>query len=234
MPYSAGYTVRKYTRKRRRPRKAFNVPRNRISSGYSRGSGGSVGMSSLDNHIHRFARNFLLAEIDIADGSATEFFNGFEFNMALLPNATDFTNLFDEYRITGARIRFILAANLVSSSSGGVSAGPILRLAWDSTDSAIPGDMDVLRQHGDCQTYNLAKELVVEVYGRPALRSTAMDGTTADILVPSSGPVWISTASADASHFGLKTGIDTIVTSSVAPAIVQVECKLFFDCRKLK
>ena len=109
---------------RRKPRAITSIPTRSLSKS---GEG-------WENKVYKFKRSFLLSN-DSADnwkygpGCITPGYNPIDLTVMLdkLPNYTDFTTLFDSYRITGVEYRFVLHFNV-----GQVPLGPQTRkwLGW--------------------------------------------------------------------------------------------------------
>jgi len=199
------------------------------------GARGGAGRSSVDNVIHRFQRSYLLDELDLDDGTNTEYFAGYEFTLGGLPNATDFTNLFDEYMLTGVKITFIYPMVMVRSSdltAGTLGAAPVLRYAFDATDASVPANMNAVRQHANSKIVCLGDGKEVHDYNIIYPSNTIYDGASATMVATPDKPIWISTSSATASHYGLKVGVDTqgVATSGSLPPLV-IEAKVYFKCR---
>jgi len=64
-----------------------------------------VKSSVVWSKVHSFKRNCTIRTIT-GDGVATTQFFGFNFKLGDLPGATDFTNLYDQYKFTGVKLRF--------------------------------------------------------------------------------------------------------------------------------
>ena len=101
---------------RRKPRAITSIPTRSLSKS---GEG-------WENKVYKFKRSFLISN-DGADnwkygpGSITPGYNPIDLTVMLdkLPNYTDFTTLFDSYRITGVEYRFVPHFNV-----GQVPLGP--------------------------------------------------------------------------------------------------------------
>ena len=101
---------------RRKPRAITSIPTRSLSKS---GEG-------WENKVYKFKRSFLLSN-DSADnwkygpGCITPGYNPIDLTVMLdkLPNYTDFTTLFDSYRITGVEYRFVPHFNV-----GQVPLGP--------------------------------------------------------------------------------------------------------------
>lgn len=184
----------------------------------------------MPNHItlksafttpYKFSRSFDLG--DMARPSATD--QGFAFPFALnqLPNASDFTNLFDRYRINKIDLTFTWTLGDVRATGGVLH--PIIYVYMDDDDSAIP----------------IAK---TEVFERQAMQRFSFNETRSTLttsIVPrwiqSRGGVstnlaprgsWIDMATPAVQHYGIKGWVDHM--NSERPNTIRVTGVMHFEC----
>ena len=141
---------------RRKPRAITSIPTRSLSKS---GEG-------WENKVYKFKRSFLISN-DGADnwkygpGSITPGYNPIDLTVMLdkLPNYTDFTTLFDSYRITGVEYRFVPHFNV-----GQVPLGPqntqVARLVTvvDKDDNSSLTGLTAAMQYASMEESLLDKE----------------------------------------------------------------------------
>lgn len=130
---------------------------------------------------------------------ATTTLAGVAFTLADLPDFTDFTALYDQYKITGIKIAWLPRGN----SSDVQTQGAISRFfsVIDRDDDATPSGIDQLTQYESCKMTSSTQ--IHSRYFRPSIRTevpTAIGGTGYTI----SGPKWIDVTNTNVKHYGLK------------------------------
>jgi len=154
--------------------------------------------------------------------------NGFSFALSNLPNYTEFTSLFDQYRILQASVSFLPYAN--SSSSGAVSGSfpGIIASAIDYDDASLPGATD-LQQYESYKRNPAFEEFVRTI--KPRVAIAAYNGSTFTGYVNRYAP-WIDANSPSVPHYGLKTVIINSTYATSTP-VYEVEVQLTIQVRSL-
>ena len=157
---------------RRKPRAITSIPTRSLSKS---GEG-------WENKVYKFKRSFLLSN-DSADnwkygpGCITPGYNPIDLTVMLdkLPNYTDFTTLFDSYRITGVEYRFVPHFNV-----GQVPLGPqntqVARLVTvvDKDDNSSLTGLTAAMQYASMEESLLDKERKRFFVPLPTIRLTAL------------------------------------------------------------
>lgn len=159
----------------------------------------------------------------VLNGAATNFFN-MQISFALsqvyiafggtgalsipVPNFSEFTALFDQYRIDYVECGFAFTAN--SQDPGVTTALPIMWVAKDYSDANIAPIADV-QQYKSAQCFQLGNPApggykVIRV--RPTVDLQVYQGITSG-FASANGKTWIETGTPDVPHYGLKCAIDS-------------------------
>jgi len=156
--------------------------------------------------VFTLTRNYDYYNLSTASVANNPVFGSVLFALSNLPNYTEFTALFDEYRILQARVHFIP----LNVGTGG-SFQPIYTVI-DYDDSIAPASIDDLNQYST---------LMVAQYGRefervltPKFAVAAYSGTFTSYS-PMTG--WVDVASPTVQHYGVKYALGA---SSVASLLV--------------
>jgi len=128
---------------------------------------------------------------------------------AAIPNAAEFQNLFDEYKINFVRLKMFFTNNNSSVNSPNTGL-PLIHMCNDFddvTESLTLGN--ILEKSGvrhfqfDGQNHNGINHWVKPVPIQ-YIQSTAGDGSTASIAAGVPGSTWINTAAPNVVHCGIK------------------------------
>lgn len=159
----------------------------------------------------------------------------------MLPNVSDFSALFDRYRITKVLVYFQLVTNPDSNSylnqtaiSNQANWYPKLWYTPDYDDSNTLTKTDI-QQYAKAKCAVLKPNEVVTVAVYPAVtvqtyRSAATTGYSPN------WKLWIDMGQTDVPHYGLKYVIDTnqIDIADDYPFKLNVEYKYFLDCKDVR
>lgn len=134
----------------------------------------------------------------IADTVGSQFGAGMNFRLANLTQSSDFTALYDQYKIKGVAIKIIP----LSDSSTANSSGFLPTLYWrrDDDDSAFPPNEDSMRQAQDVKTMRLASPKSIYI-------AYPKSGVDVNGTVPGYNAVanrWINCEDTTVFHNGLK------------------------------
>jgi hypothetical protein len=167
----------------------------------------------LDNmKVHTFHRSRTLNIVGGSIGAA----DGVSFKLNDLPNYTDFTNLFQQYRIV--QVRASVRAQSFVLASGDF---PQLYIWFDYDDASVP----VAPVQFEAQTLSTstltANGLVYDRILNPRILSEIYQGATSTGYATQSSQLWLSTGYPGIPYFGLK--YLSPGTSSTTQFVVQFE-----------
>jgi len=128
------------------------------------------------------------------------------FRLSDLPNATEFTALFDCYRIYKVETTFIPKYNVSDYSSGGSAYGlPTLYIVSDENSTANPASINELCQYKNCVFKRFDQPVKYTVYPKVSLTTS---GGTGQIVDNNMNNKWIRSAYPDVDHNGIMWGLD--------------------------
>lgn len=177
------------------------------------------------SRMHAFKRNTSLMTLTGTAGYAP-YCNSFAFQLANLPNATDFTNLFDQYMLSHVQVKFYLSVD-PSAQSAATAYQPRMFFVRDHNDSTAPATLNELRERGDCQTrvLSVARPLVINVKPSVLAETLKTGGTT---TYSPRYKTWLPTANTDVPHYGLKWAIDDFTNTNYK---LNVEATYWLRCK---
>ena len=194
----------------RRPIKKRRVTKRRAVGKVYKKSGVSRGMS-----MHSFSRMKNTSQI-LTLSNNTAYANGsFTFALNDLTNYTEFTNLFDQYKITKVQIEFKMHTNpyiLYSTQPvGGAQAAapitfPTIYLVNDH-DDATALTLAEFKERQSVRRFVLAPNKIIKWSVKPAILNQLYRTAVSTAYAPKYGQ-FIDCAQADVPHYGVKWGID--------------------------
>lgn len=181
-------------------------------------------LSSLK--VHHFRRTFTLTQLGSSNAGAV--LGGYNFTLSQLPNYTEFTNLFDSYRINKILVKFIPSHNSSDVGAGGQYI-PNFHTILDYNDSTAPASLNAMYEY---QNWRMSRGVSAH---KRIWTPASLDSVATTAGVASSNPTykqWISTSSADIPHYGLKYGIEPSV--ALNDIVWSVYVTMYFSCKSVK
>lgn len=149
------------------------------------------------------------------------YFNGFSLNSRLnfVENPSDFTNLYDRYKIVGVKVTF---NNQISeATAGGAQVLPLLTYAVDYDDLNPPSESQ-MRQKQDVKRKVLTANKPVSIYYKPKKLLTVADlATTSNAVITNVG--WNNCDFPGINHGGLKFYLSNLYSGIPATTSVQAQ-----------
>lgn len=150
--------------------------------------------------VHRFKRK--VGYVEQLDLSLPTKYATIKFQLSGLPNYTEFTALFDQYKIVGVDMQIIYSQN--TSAINDPNGIPLMWYVIDRDDNTLPTSIDELRQYDNCQCIRLDKPFHIYITN-PKYSSTAWDNAIASGYAQGRG--WLQTAYPGIDYYGIKTAI---------------------------
>lgn len=214
--------IRRFRRNVRRMSRRLPVPRSRF------GTRGHV-IRRLARGIHYFKRTCQLTQLSFNNASTNV--GAYVFSIGNLPNVTEFSNLFDEYLITGIKIKFIpdITGN-DATPIGSVVALPNFYTVIDHDDNTAPSNLDELLQY---QTLRMTQgHRIHSRYLKPMVSNAVYKvGLTSGY--GSMRAQWCDFSNTDIAHYGLKYCMDPSWNNATALKY-QVIATFYFKCRGVR
>lgn len=141
-----------------------------------------------------------------------------------LPNFSEFTNLYDQYRIDWVECKFTFSNNMSNVTSPG-STLPIMYLAKDYNDSKVAGVTD-LQQYATQQQWQLGnaqgRDGIKTISVKPNVDVALYQGLTTGY--GRGKPMFVDTSSPDVLHYGIKIAYDPINYPAAATLVGYLAC----------
>lgn len=190
----------RYRKKYRRYKRAYRS-RTRIRRGSSR-------------YVH-VARTSQANTVVYSSAGGSVYLASFEFKLNNMLNYTDFTNLFQEYRLNCVVVKFTpqwttndisnMTANTTTGSS--VYTSPGMVFALDYNDASTPSSLNDLHEFSNSKDLPFNRAVKIKIW--PACSpGVYISAVSAGYAVKRK--LWLRSANSDIPHYGLKYGIYNI------------------------
>lgn len=155
---------------------------------------------------------------DISKGATDQGYQQ-NFIVSALPGSTDFSNLFDQYRIDKIELSFIL--DLADGALNTTTLYPRLVIAPDWNDSTAPSTEDDVLQYQQAKVFQfnaVDREFVMVI--KPKVASTVFRTavTSAYQMIPAG---FIDTGYLDVPHYGVKFFLNNYNTTSFGATVIR-------------
>lgn len=192
-----------------------------------RRTGNAVSMSLTRTPVHSFRRN--TARFTVAGNAAFLPYQSTT-NVALnqLVNSSDFTQLYEQFRITYVVIKFFLR---IDPSAQAAAMANFPRLYWcRDTNDATPLTENEMYERADMRSAILKPERPVIMKFKPnVLQTNYLSGVTS--AYTAKWGEWIDTVNAGIPYFGCKWNIDNLTNTNYR---VDIDQTFYFQCKGAK
>lgn len=167
-----------------------------------------------------------------------------QFRLNNLPGANPYLEMYDQYRIVGAKITFTPQHNTADYYTAGVAGGsaqnfggnpiPQLTICRDLDDTNVPADEYEILQRQDSHTYRMDKP--ISLWMRPRVRMinqlSGVAGSTG--TVSGTGYEWIDVGSSGTIYPGFKFFLRHLFIPAAATMAIRVDCKLTLEFKNVR
>lgn len=231
MPYRRNY------RRKRRPRRG-RKGRSRWSRRPQKYRVSRWGIKKYN--VHRFRRMGRSVSVPLAAGQSIATYSP-NFNFADVVNNTEFTTLYDQYRIDYVTINISWSPNVTISlnpNNPGQALYPLMYYCKDYDDATSPLSLTAFKEKGNLRNFRLTPNKVYKIRVKPAAQKVIVKSFGPLPTTPvtfgdlSTGPIWnkkIDMNSDATPHFGIKMLWDYVNAANSLGAI-NVEKMYHFTC----
>lgn len=132
------------------------------------------------------------------------------FHLNDVVNYTEFTNLFDAYKITGVKLQFVPVFNSGDPNMANKGAIPTLTYVRDYDDATTPNNESTLLEYGAHHRIYLDRMRSIFIRN-PKIQMAGRDGSTGNFtgVVESKKSVWLDCSTPTVNHYGIKWVLPT-------------------------
>jgi hypothetical protein len=177
---------------------------------------------------YKFSRSFSLGNLP---KSAADQGYAYPFALNQIPSSTEFTTLFDKYRITTIDLTFSYnyLGTTSSASQQTVELYPALSLFMDDDDAIIPTSKSDVQERMSVQRVSFSPlRQTISVRIRP--RWTQSRAGTSTNLAPVG--TWIDMSTPAVQHYGVKLWADSYNLGN--PSSISVQGVMHFECNNVR
>lgn len=169
---------------------------------------------SPSNNIFRTKRSFFETFTVNYNGGTVNTFDAFDFKLNTLPSYTEFTNLYDSYRITKIKMHWLPRMNIFSFDAYTATSteSPQLLTVVDTDDSTVPSSLDELLERETMRVHHFSKPFTITF--KPKFSLAAWGGTLFTSYAEGGANQWIDVLSPGVPYFGVKVGTTTYSTNN--------------------
>lgn len=176
--------------------------------------------------VHKFRRGW--AATWTGNVAYAPYLSGWPIRLSDVPNYTDFTNLFDQYRIKYVKTKWYLKVD-PGAQAAASAIYPKIYYSRDYNDTTAPANLGELRERGDCKFKVLRPDRPVIIKFKPnLLQSIFTSGTAVQEPV---WDKWLNTSASDTPYCTIKWAFDDLTNTNY-----KVECEAYFyiECKNSK
>lgn len=190
---------------------ARGAKRSRAAPSRKRGLRARALTQSKKYNLHHYKRWATPTNVSLL-GPMTASSGSFFMSLSDVRNPTELTNLYDQYKITGVKIRFKLTTNpdaasqtnTVNTLTANIFPKLLIVRDYDDIATETPNEM---RERNNTKMYILRPNSFIDIFVRPAVRNQLyLDGVTT-----ASSPLWgqwLDCSSSQVPHYGIKYSLD--------------------------
>lgn len=159
----------------------------------------------------------------------------YSFKLDNVVNPSDFTNLYDQYRIN----KVVLYLERVWDQTGAVGAGnpsnKKLRVVHDYNDSNVLSQEDDYLEYSNCKSYNAVGRGSIKITLYPKINNVVenVGGAANAFTSMSSNKVWLNIQEDEVPHFGIKIFVPGSITSNTLE-LFKVRAKFYLSLKNSK
>lgn len=183
------------------------APRRNVRRGKrARTMRGRVRGMRYPNKVYAFRRwaNPNILSMTGADGTGATSGFTIRFQLSQIAANTEFTGLFDQYKITGVRYRFVLSRSPEwVTTVGNRGLYPFIIWAHDYDGGSGQTDVTALRQYANCKEWQMTENQPRTrwYFIKPSILNTVFQGVTS--AYSPKWNEWIDVSYPDVQHFGI-------------------------------
>lgn len=140
---------------------------------------------------------------------------------------SDFTNLFDRYKLTGVKATFLY--QISDAAAGGAAVLPTILYATDYDDDNVPAYSD-LRQKQNVKQRILTANRPFSIFYRPKV-NTIVSSNDAFAFGMTGVKGWIDAQQTAADHFGLKFSINNMYSTTSTNTQLEIKFTYYFSMK---
>jgi len=176
-----------------------------------------------NDRVHFVKRHAGLAALTISNTAFT--LTAYQFNLNQIPLTSNFTNLYDQYRICGIKVTFYPPVTQVSTITtiNTPTAAARMFSAIDLNDNTPPASTDEIREYENCKINPITEKHVRYIPFPKFINSSGQNVND-----------WISSSNPGTAHYGLKVAVEPMGSTSTLSMNYNVEACFYLCFKNIK
>lgn len=175
--------------------------------------------------VHHFKRGSALNTIN-GNAVYAPYVDSLSFNLNAVINPSDFTSLYDQYRINYVVVKFHLRID-PSAQAAGSASYPRLYYYRDLDDTTAPSNLNEMRENQRCRMKVLNPQRCVTIKIRPNVLGMLYSTVGVTQYTPKFKQ-WLDCSTSTTIHYGIKYAIDDLTNTNYK---VDIEKWYYISCR---
>lgn len=155
------------------------------------------------------------------------------YSLATLPSYTEFTDLFDQYRIVWVKWKIFWnhPTDMMNFAGAQTTGVPILYTMKDTNDGSVPVSVAAMSQNETFQSYLMTRPITVSF--RPKCAQAVYSGAFTSYA--EQGMPWVDSNSPSVQYYGIKWAVDPNGANLNATAgTITIVSDVWVECRDVK
>lgn len=164
--------------------------------------------------------------------------DGLSWSLNDVVNVSEFSSLFDQYKICGVRMDFIWRSSSISqieTRDNNLVGMPIMHHVIDLDDNTAPATISELNQYGKVKKFYFGtNRRVYKIFFKPRYRNL-IDATSGTAYTLGDRHSWLDITNGNVDHYGFKFAIEVPQAGGTkVEAYVDVETQLYLQFRQTR
>jgi len=161
---------------------------------------------------------------------------GYSFKLDNVINPTDFTNLYDSYKINKITLYLERQLNQTGVTPGFNPSNKRIRVVHDYNDNNLLTNEDQYLEYANCKSYPIVGNGSVSITLYPKINNGVLNagGGVNAFTSMASNKVWLNVDDDEVPHFGLKIFVPQLVTGTDGPQLFKVRAKYHISLKNSK
>lgn len=219
--------------KRKRPARPGMARRTRRRATRARTTSRSMLSTIANRQVYPFKR-FVGYKVTLVGNDAVPgVLGGVAFTFNDLPSPTEFSNLFDQYKLVGVAYRWVVNKDPMLSNTSTAATRLYPRICWvhDYDDNNTPGALTDIYQYPKMKEFYFSEThpQTKWYYIKPAKANVGYEGATNSWYSPD-WKSWVDMASTNVPHYGIKYGTE----GQFAGININLQTRYYFLCKNVR
>ena len=183
--------------------------------------------TSINSKPHKFKRNVTLDYFGLVGSGA----KSYSFKLSMIPTWGEYTNLFDQYKVTGLAVKVYYGITGVDANGTTISNPGIVGMAFDYDDINHVGSWDELKEYATYKERSIVRCNPWTRYFVPKINNMIWrTSVSTGYSIPKYNP-WINCTDKEVEFFGIKMWFESppSVTNNV-----RIECTAYMLFKNTK